>query len=459
VTDELLDGRYALGPRLGEGGMGIVREALDTHASRTVAIKTLHPAPGEERDKVARYRRFEREIAAIGRIRSRHVVELLASGITPSGDPYLVMDRLVGRDLADVLGIGGQLTPRDTVAILAQLADAIDAAHALGIVHRDVKPSNIFLVDEGDGRSIVKLLDFGIAKDLQPTGVDPTTTGATLGTPHYMSPEQIMAKRTIDQRSDLWSLGVVAFRALAGVLPFEGESVGALAVALYSGTPPSLHRVRPELPPAVDAWFARACALDPTDRFPSASALVHALAQAVDVPIPPIVALSVVVRPPGNAPMRADVTDTLDGATPGMLARSVPPAPPPRGSIGKRWGGAAVGIALAAGLGVFALRRADAPLDRADPIATRTASSTSPAITPPAPPPVAPPPVQPAPTAAPPVIAVAPAIVADAGAPRRATSTPSPRPKPEPRAEAIAPRAVPTAAPSASALQATEEFR
>jgi serine/threonine protein kinase len=282
MSEALLDGRYRLGARLGAGGMGVVEEALDVRANRTVAIKTLLGRGHNER---AARRRFAREVQAVARIRSAHVVSLLGHGVNDAGQPYFVMERLAGRDLGEVLDLFHQLSVETTVCILAQLADALDAAHALGIVHRDVKPSNVFLVDDGEGRALVKLLDFGIAKELC-SPAEGTTTDAAVGTPLYMSPEQILARPSVDHRSDLWSLGVVAFRALGGANPFRGESIGALAVTMCSGELPSLYARRPELPPAVDAWFARACALDIERRFESGRALVVALCEALGTQVP-----------------------------------------------------------------------------------------------------------------------------------------------------------------------------
>jgi serine/threonine protein kinase len=282
MAEALLDGRYRLGARLGAGGMGVVEEALDVQTNRTVAIKTL---PGASHDERAARRRFAREVQAVARIRSAHVVELLGHGVSEAGRPYLVMERLRGRDLGELLDRFHQLSVETTTSILVQLADALDAAHALGIVHRDVKPSNVFLAEAGDGRALVKLLDFGIAKELC-APAEGTTTDAAIGTPLYMSPEQIVARPTIDHRSDLWSLGVVAFRALSGAPPFRGESIGALAVTMCSGELPSLHARRFELPPAVDGWFARACALDAAQRFESGRALVEALCEALGVAVP-----------------------------------------------------------------------------------------------------------------------------------------------------------------------------
>ncbi len=203
------------------------------------------------------------------------------------------MEYLEGRDLAQALD-AGPLPPREVVEIVTQVARALTRAHAAGIIHRDIKPENIFLCDGGDGEAFVKLLDFGIAKATNKVVDAKTQDGQVVGTPFYMSPEQILGQ-PVDLRADLWALGVVAFEALTGKRPFEGETVGAITLAIHSATP-KVTAHRPQLPAPVDAWFAKACALEPSARFGGAKELSQGLAEALGgAPSAPAV---IAFRPP-----------------------------------------------------------------------------------------------------------------------------------------------------------------
>jgi serine/threonine-protein kinase len=225
--------------------------------------------------------RFSREAAAASQVKSPHVVQTFDHGVTPDGTPYIVMELLEGRDLEHHIRASGKMSPRETVAIVAQLARALSKAHERSIVHRDIKPSNVFLCDAGGGEMFVKLLDFGIAKGPEVGIVGSTTrTGSFIGSPYYMSPEQVVGAKDIDFRSDLWSLGVVAFEALTGKKPFFAETVGALALKIHRDPLPRPSEANPELPAAVDTWFDRACAREPGDRFASAREMADALAVA-----------------------------------------------------------------------------------------------------------------------------------------------------------------------------------
>jgi len=225
--------------------------------------------------------RFSREAAAASQVKSPHVVQTFDHGITPEGTPYIVMELLEGRDLEHHIRAAGKMSPRETVAIVAQLARALAKAHERSIVHRDIKPSNVFLCDAGGGEMFVKLLDFGIAKGADAGIVGSTTrTGSFIGSPFYMSPEQVVGAKDIDFRSDLWSLGVVAFEALTGEKPFIAETVGALALKIHRDPLPKATKANPELPAAVDAWFEKACAREPSARFTSAREMADALAVA-----------------------------------------------------------------------------------------------------------------------------------------------------------------------------------
>ena len=268
---------------LGEGGMGSVWVAEHLSLRTQVVVKFMAEDLAKSPEALAR---FSREAAAASQVKSPHVVQMFDHGVLDTGAPYIVMELLEGRDLEQQLRAGGPLQPREVVAVVAQLARALTKAHERGIMHRDIKPSNVFLCDAGGGELFVKLLDFGIAKGPGSGGgvgiVGSTTrTGSFIGSPFYMSPEQVIGAKTIDFKTDLWSMGVVAYEALTGDKPFFAETVGALALKIHRDPIPVPSDVNRALSPAVDAWFARACAREPAERYASAKDMAEALAVAV----------------------------------------------------------------------------------------------------------------------------------------------------------------------------------
>ncbi|MCU0687839.1 MAG: serine/threonine protein kinase [Polyangiaceae bacterium] len=260
----LIDGVVRLVRLLGEGGMGSVWVADHLRLSTQVAVKFLSPTLAKEPGPIVR---FQHEAMMAAQIKSRHVVQIHDQGVFDGERPYIVMELLEGEDLSRYLAREGPLSPSLLARVMAQTCRALGRAHAAGIVHRDVKPDNIFLIEEDDG-PFVKVLDFGIAKRTDASSsMAMTSTGAMVGTPYYMSPEQMLDLKQVDFRADLWSLGVVAYHCLVGIYPFEGKTIGGLCVAIEKGVfePPS--RLRPGLPPALDAWFLRALHRDPASRF------------------------------------------------------------------------------------------------------------------------------------------------------------------------------------------------
>ncbi len=235
-------------------------------------MKFISDTVAKDADTVAR---FSREASAAAAVKSPHVVQVHDHGVTGDGTPFIVMELLEGRDLARHLEDRGHLPLAEVDVIVNHVCKALSRAHDVGIVHRDIKPQNIFLCDAGDGEIFVKLLDFGVAKKAD--ALTTTRTGASVGTPFYMSPEQVVGEKTLGPRSDLWSLGVVAFEALTGRRPFAGETVGALALAICHGPVPVPSECRPDLGRAVDPWFAKACARDPSGRFASAKEMSEVL--------------------------------------------------------------------------------------------------------------------------------------------------------------------------------------
>ena len=256
--------------------MGTLWSAFDQVDEREVVIKTLS---ADLVDNDEAQRRFELEVDVIASLASPHIVTLHGSGVV-DGCPFMVLERLRGEDLEQRL-LRGPLDLESCATVVEQVASALLVAHSSGVIHRDVKPGNIFLADDG-GRQVVKLLDFGVAK-LRDRQRIRTGAGLTVGSPEFMSPEQIQGLSTIDGRSDVFSLAAVAYAALTGHLPFAGHTVVDTFQRILRGAfdPPGRHR--PELAGAFDSFFRRAFAIDPARRFSNAAALAAAFRDVVDV--------------------------------------------------------------------------------------------------------------------------------------------------------------------------------
>jgi serine/threonine-protein kinase len=343
---------------LGAGGMGAVWLADHTALNTRVVVKFMLGG-GLDSSTSARTR-FKREAEAASQVKSPHVVQTFDYGVTADGVPFIVMEHLEGRDLAAEIAARGALDPVTVIAIVSQVAKALGKAHGAGVLHRDIKPDNIFLCQtDAEDELFVKLLDFGIAKTYVPEGEEgsdtasldsQTKTGQVVGTPYYMSPEQVTAQKVIDLRSDLWALGVVAFEALTGKRPYDGPSFGALAVKIATGAAPKPSDVKPALPRAVDTWFAKACAREPAARFASARELADRLRDAFDgvVSLPPI------VSSPADSGERAvsgergpiSVDDDANERPSFVLASTASSVPPPakKDVLARSDGGAALAI-------------------------------------------------------------------------------------------------------------------
>ncbi|WP_433802969.1 protein kinase domain-containing protein [Actinomycetospora sp. CA-084318] len=274
MTGDLF-GPYRVGARLGKGGMGEVHEAFDTHRERTVALKRLHADDQDDPDVRERFRR-ESRIAA--RLDSPHVVPIHDFGVI-DGRMFIDMRLVRGRDLGALIHAEGALRPERAVHIVEQVADALDAAHQAGIVHRDVKPSNVLLANTSSGSDFVYLADFGIVHVREATEQPRlTATGSTLGTPAYMTPEQLRAD-PFDQRLDVYALGCVLFEALTGRPPFVGERL-AVMLSHLNDAPPRPSSLAP-LPAGLDDVVLTALAKAPSGRFPTTGALAAAAAEVV----------------------------------------------------------------------------------------------------------------------------------------------------------------------------------
>lgn len=332
LEEGLIGGRYKLGSRLGGGGMGTVYEAIDLVTKTLVAVKLLrseHLTPSSHAS-----RRFEREAHAIGALAIPTIVRLLDAGHDSARNvPYIVMERLRGRDLKQFLDELGPLPPAFVVRMAAHAAMGLRAAHAMGIVHRDIKPANLFLASDPDvagGASTLKVLDFGVSKfdktALYPENTSVSVEGSMIGSPAYMSPEQARGESDVDARTDIWSLGVVMYEALTGHLPFgENLPLGQIILAICSQPARPIASLAPSVPPALASIVHRAIAKSRDERWQSADELLSALREldeGCDEPIPP--ALSKVgprssTPPPSSLPpsyARETATETSRPGTP-----------------------------------------------------------------------------------------------------------------------------------------------
>jgi serine/threonine-protein kinase len=275
----VLLGKYRVERVLGIGGMGAVVAARHLQLDESVAIKFLLPATAEQPEIV---QRFLREARSAIKIRSEHCVRVLDVGTLDAGAPYMVMEYLDGQDLSRVVEEQGPLPIVDAVDWVLQAAEALAEAHAMGIVHRDLKPANLFLTRRADGTPSLKVLDFGISKQ---TGTGPgaadagvTNTQAVLGSPRYMSPEQMRSTRDVDARADVWALGAVIHELISGKPPFDAETVTALCAAILQDPPNPLRARRPDAPVPLEMAILGALEKDRAYRYQNVAELAGALA-------------------------------------------------------------------------------------------------------------------------------------------------------------------------------------
>ncbi|WP_438040040.1 protein kinase domain-containing protein [Sorangium sp. So ce128] len=323
AAGQVLSERYRLIRPVGQGAQAAVWVAEHLALGTHVAVKLIDLELAKQED--AR-ERFRREATAAAQLRSAHVVQIIDHGIDGE-QPFIVMELLEGEDLFDRLARRHRLSLQETSKIVTQVARALTRAHGAGIVHRDLKPENFFLCANEDDE-IVKILDFGIAK-VKGQGkrvAQRTSVGTLMGTPHYMSPEQVKGLREVDYRADLWALGVIAYQCVTGELPFDSEGVGDLLIKISLGEIPVPSRANPELPPSFDGWFARACDRDPSRRFSSARDLAESLARVADLSTEAPSS----IRSPQPPPLPPRASPTRPPAAPPRPATGsvIPKAPP-----------------------------------------------------------------------------------------------------------------------------------
>jgi serine/threonine protein kinase len=277
-SGEVIAEKYRVEEPLGEGGMAVVFAAHHLLLDKPIALKILSP----ELPRLPQLReRFLTEARAAARVDSPHVARVMDVGTLDSGLPYMVLERLEGCDLAELLEVEKKLPIGDAVDYVLQALQGLAHAHTLGVVHRDLKPANLFLAHQSDGSAIIKILDFGIAKlDASSTEERPsraTQQGQAVGTPMYMSPEHVRNEKFVDHRTDIWAMGVVLYELLTGQTPFEADGIGETFGAVLNRLPTSARAARPEIPDPLDDAILKCLQQDPDDRWQDVAQLARAI--------------------------------------------------------------------------------------------------------------------------------------------------------------------------------------
>ena len=345
---DVIAGRYRVERKLGSGGMGLVVAAIDLQTNQRVAIKLLRsegPMPSGSFDRadesgviersnrhLEMSTRLIREASNAARLSSEHVTRVLDVGRLESGDPYVVMEHLDGVDLGRYAKDRGPLPVVETVNLVLQACEAIFEAHERGIVHRDLKPANLFLTSRPDGSPLVKVLDFGISKVIGADDNQLTATSDILGSPLYMSPEQIRDARDVDARSDVWSIGGILYRLLAGRPAFEAQGSAGTLAAIISDAPYPLRMIRPDVPPDLEMIVLRCLEKDRARRIQSVRELAIALQRFAHGQTGALLPAAVVYAQSGPNPVGAMTppSGVMGAMTPasGVVPLPLPPPPP-----------------------------------------------------------------------------------------------------------------------------------
>jgi eukaryotic-like serine/threonine-protein kinase len=440
---DVLAGKYRIDKILGAGGMGVVVAAHHVRLDEKVAIKFLLPETLGNAEAVAR---FEREARAAVKIKSEHVARVTDVGTLETGAPYMVMEYLEGGDLSAWVEQRGALPIEQAVEFVLQACDAMADAHSLGIIHRDLKPANLFCIQRNDGFFSVKVLDFGISKTTGMAGSGPdmgmTKTTAVMGSPYYMSPEQVQASRNVDPRSDIWSIGVILYELLSGRVPFGGETIAELVLKIMTGPAPPLRELRPDVPEGLEAVVLRCLEKDRARRYSNVGELAVALAPFGPRRLKALVERIVrVIQAAGMSasalalPPSSDAAQSVPAATAASWGHTKPEPGRKRATILIIAASASLAAIAAVVVTVFALRRPTTPeiaatvvTASAPPAAAPSPPATTQATTPPPAP--SPPPI-PSASALPPQLPPPP----KGGHPGPASTHSVPQPPPKPAAK------------------------
>jgi serine/threonine-protein kinase len=445
---DVLAGKYVVERLLGLGGMGAVLLARHVELDERVAIKMLLPSATPLSPTAEPVTRFIREARAAIKIRNEHVVRIFDVGRLSDGAPYIVMEYLEGSDLAHLVESSGPLPVDDAIEFVVQACEAIAAAHAMGIVHRDLKPANLFLARTGDGRPCIKVLDFGISKlsgAAHGPGAGLTSTTTIMGTPCFMSPEQLRSTRDVDARADIWSMGAIVHALLTGAPPYDGESNADVSAKIIRDLPTPVRELRPEVPAELEAIILKCLEKDPDARYPDVAELAKALATVTVRDSVKSSAARVVRGSFANAPTMASVPP------PPLVASGPTRTASAWGETGRsgkveatrstrKLAGTLAAVAIAAVLGTLGIMRWQ---HGAPPPAASAAPSMAATL-----------PLDPPPTAAPAPSTVTPAPSPPASA-STAPATSAVRPAPLPSSRRSTPPATPAAASSVVVPAAT----
>jgi eukaryotic-like serine/threonine-protein kinase len=283
VPGQLIGGRYLIGSIIGEGGMGVVCSATHVGLGTQVAVKLIR---SDQQSDSASVERFLNEARTAASLKGEHIARVYDVGQLESGEPYLVMEQLEGVGLDSFIAERGPLSQGEAIDIVLQACEGLAEAHAVALVHRDIKPANLFLARRPDGELTLKILDFGISKRLVDSALKGLTEpGRSLGSPSYMSPEQMLDASLVDQRADVWSLGILLFELLTKQCPFGGASVPQVCAAVLTALAPVPSEQRSDIDAGLDAVVLRCLAKDPNDRYSSVAALAEALKPFVVQPV------------------------------------------------------------------------------------------------------------------------------------------------------------------------------
>jgi serine/threonine-protein kinase len=465
---DVLAGKYRVDRVIGTGGMGVVVAAHHLLLDEKVAIKLLLPEALAAPEAVAR---FDREARAAVKIKSEHVARIIDVGKLDDGAPYMVMEYLEGSDLSAWLTRHGRLPIDQAVDFVLQACEAIAEAHAMGMVHRDLKPANLYCIRRPDGALSIKVLDFGISKLTGPViakGMSMTRTQTVLGSPFYMSPEQLESSKGVDARADIWALGIILYELLTGSVPFSSDVFTELVIRIVNSPAPPARAMRHETPPALEGIILRCLEKDRDRRFANVAELARALVEfaspramlsleriegvmqgahiavrpsmaSVPPPTPPAPQGPMAITPPNTVAMGAAY-----GVTPSSWGHSGPgrvlsAPPPPRGNAAIAWVAAIASILVVVGVIVVVL------VVRASKPVTATAAARASAVALPSAVPDPPPAASVEPSAQPTasVASAEPPVPAPSTTQARPASTPSPRPAWAPPAQGGAPKASP----------------